>query len=179
MNTVIDQTREDIAKLFKGIGVEVGVANGDFAEIILANPKVTGLFGVDLYEPHKGYQDYTRGTTFNNMRKNSAEKLKHFGQRHAFIYKFSMDAVKDFANNSLDFVYIDANHSYKTVFEDITEWAKRVRPGGVIAGDDYTPSIKPNNGVIRAVNEYAEKNGVTVLFIYKGKEPVNWMFYKP
>ena len=48
-----------------------------------------------------------------------------------------MDAVKDFADESLDFVYIDANHEFKYVTEDIFEWSKKVRKGGAIAGHDY------------------------------------------
>jgi len=48
-----------------------------------------------------------------------------------------MDAVKDFKNESIDFVYIDGNHGFKFVTEDICEWSKKVRKGGVIAGHDY------------------------------------------
>src|ERR1039458_5247335 len=113
--TNLESNRHDLAKLFYGIGVEVGVADGDFAVTILNNTNVTLLHGVDPYEPHRGYTDYTRGTTFNNMRKHSIEQLKPFGGRHGFIYAYSMDAVKDFEDNSLNFCYIDADHSYKTV----------------------------------------------------------------
>jgi SAM-dependent methyltransferase len=60
----------------------------------------------------------------------------------------SMDAVKTYAENSLDFVLIDGSHEYEDVVDDITEWLKRVKPGGTLAGDDYKWE-----GVKRAVNE--------------------------
>ena len=48
-----------------------------------------------------------------------------------------MEAVKDFEDGSLDFVYIDGNHDFLHATEDIWWWAKKVRNGGVIAGHDY------------------------------------------
>jgi len=41
------------------------------------------------------------------------------------IKKYSMDAVKDFADGSLDFIYIDGNHNYPHVVEDLCFWAKK------------------------------------------------------
>jgi glycosyltransferase involved in cell wall biosynthesis len=48
-----------------------------------------------------------------------------------------MQAVTDFADESLDFVYIDGNHQLKYVVEDIVEWTKKIKKGGIIAGHDY------------------------------------------
>lgn len=169
--TQLNSDRQALAEMFYGIGVEVGVANGDFATKILTHNLVNLLYGVDPYEPHQGYTDYTRGTTFNNMRKNSIEQLKPFGARHAFIYRYSMDAVKDFADDSLDFVYIDANHHYDQVMEDITEWTKKVKKGGFVAGDDYIKEVE------QAVLEYCEANG-KYLNVFNGSTPKQWMFVK-
>ena len=60
--------------------------------------------------------------------------------RYTFVQKFSMDAVKDFEDNSLDFVYIDANHDFRHVTEDVEEWNKKVKPGGILYGHDYATS---------------------------------------
>jgi predicted O-methyltransferase YrrM len=60
----------------------------------------------------------------------------------------SLDAVKQYADNSLDFVLIDGSHAYEDVHADITEWMKKLKPGALIAGDDYEwPGVK------QAVNE--------------------------
>jgi hypothetical protein len=52
-----------------------------------------------------------------------------------------MDAVKDFKDESLDFAFIDGNHSFEYVINDIAEWSKKVRVGGIISGHDYWNSI--------------------------------------
>jgi hypothetical protein len=63
----------------------------------------------------------------------------------------SLNAKDSFINNSLDFVMLDAGHSYQDVSNDINAWFYKVKPGGIIAGDDY---IKEFKGVVNAVDEY-------------------------
>jgi len=48
-----------------------------------------------------------------------------------------MEAVEDFEDESLDFVYIDANHEFRYIAEDLCEWTKKVKKGGIVSGDDY------------------------------------------
>lgn len=62
----------------------------------------------------------------------------------------SIDASLMFADKSLDFVFIDASHEYAHVLLDIDAWLPKVKPGGILAGHDYTPSWP---GVVKAVNE--------------------------
>lgn len=60
----------------------------------------------------------------------------------------SMEAVKLYDDNSLDFVLIDGSHAYADVHNDITHWLAKLKPGAMIAGDDYEwPGVK------QAVNE--------------------------
>jgi predicted O-methyltransferase YrrM len=60
------------------------------------------------------------------------------------------EAAGLFKDESLDAVFIDADHSYEAVKMDIQNWMPKVRRGGILAGHDYN-SAWP--GVIRAVNE--------------------------
>ena len=53
------------------------------------------------------------------------------------IKKTSMEALDDFKDESLDFVYIDGNHKIKYIVEDIFEWYRKIKKGGVISGHDY------------------------------------------
>lgn len=79
----------------------------------------------------------------------------------------SMDAVKQYKDNSLDFVLIDGSHEYEDVVNDITEWLKRVKPGCMLAGDDYEwPGVK------RAVQEL-----LPTADIIHG--PGLWIYMKP
>ncbi|CAB5214502.1 Methyltransferase domain containing protein [uncultured Caudovirales phage] len=65
----------------------------------------------------------------------------------------SVEAAKLYADASLDFVYIDADHEYEGILADIKAWLPKVKPnGGVIAGDDYGHA-QGSEGVQRAVRE--------------------------
>ena len=63
----------------------------------------------------------------------------------------SLEASKLYLDRSIDFVFIDADHSYESVRADIAAWFPKVKRGGVIAGDDYGGAWY---GVKRAVDEY-------------------------
>jgi predicted O-methyltransferase YrrM len=55
----------------------------------------------------------------------------------------SMAAVEQYADNSLDFVLIDGSHEYEDVVNDITKWLQKVKPGSMLAGDDWAwPGVK-------------------------------------
>jgi predicted O-methyltransferase YrrM len=66
------------------------------------------------------------------------------------LKKDSIEAANDFANQSLDLVFIDASHDYENVKKDIAAWLPKVKVGGILAGDDYHPTW---NGVVKAVDE--------------------------
>lgn len=54
-----------------------------------------------------------------------------------------MEAAKLFKDESLNFVYIDGDHAYESVREDIEAWYPKISPNGIIAGDDYGwPGVK-------------------------------------
>lgn len=62
----------------------------------------------------------------------------------------SFDRAKDFADKSIDFCFIDANHTYDFVRRDIAAYLPKMKPGGIIAGHDYNLC---HPGVMQAVNE--------------------------
>lgn len=133
-------SRDDLPQFFVDMGFKVGAEIGVYkAEYTVKLCRV----GLKMYavDPWQAYEEY-------NYPKRDFQKRQDFLFGHAqrvlapypdvvFVRKFSMDAVKDFADGSLDFVYIDANHSFKHVTEDICEWSKKVRKGGVISGHDF------------------------------------------
>jgi predicted O-methyltransferase YrrM len=87
--------------------------------------------------------------------------VKRMKYCNAVIMKMaSMDAVKKFQNGELDFVYIDANHDYEYAIQDITEWSKKVRVGGMVSGHDYDPTW----GVKKAVDEYVTENNIECFY---------------
>ena len=64
----------------------------------------------------------------------------------------SYNSAKLFRNSSIDYMMIDAGHTYDDVKSDINIWYNKIKPGGIISGDDYGTNIF--EGVTRAVNEY-------------------------
>ncbi|MHA1380659.1 MAG: glycosyltransferase [Candidatus Helarchaeota archaeon] len=135
------------------IGAEIGVARGQNAENILSIKCIEKLYGVDPYVNIKGYHDpmNLKQPEFEKMYNEVIKKLSKFGGKYTHVRKFSHQAIKDVPDN-LDFVYIDADHSYRGVWNDLCNWSKKVRVGGIIAGHAYAHSNFP--GVKKAVDEF-------------------------
>lgn len=124
-----------------GIFVEVGTWTGNFSAKLLENTNCAKLYCVD---PYKHFNDDVYPDAINNLTQKDFDQvfestrrsLERFGDRVEFIRACSADAVKLFADESLDFVYIDGNHDYKFVEEDIRLWYPKVKVGGYLCGDD-------------------------------------------
>ena len=91
--------------------------------------------------------------------------------RVLIIREGSAEALEYVADNSLDFVYIDANHDFPNFTFDIHNWSKKVREGGIISGHDYANfSYKKHNHVKRALDAYARCYRMQPLFIVGSKD---------
>lgn len=73
------------------------------------------------------------------------------------IRKSSIEASKQYDDNSLDFVFLDASHEYNDVIEDINAWLPKLKIGGTLAGHDYG-----RHDVNKAVNDYFKNNEFSV-----------------
>ena len=93
------------------------------------------------------------------------------------LRKFSMDALDDFEDDCLDFVYIDANHGFDYVMSDILGWVKKVKKGGIIAGHDYVRSVKGKE-VKDAVDVYVKCHELHLHVIEDKDEGASWWFRK-
>lgn len=173
------------------IGVEVGVAAGEYSEVICrANPQMK-VYGIDPYAPQAGYRDYKRQSTFKRFHEEAKARLATCNN-YEFRNIPSMEALTEFADESLDFVYIDANHQEPFVTQDITEWSKKVRPGGILAGHDYSKprskdDMSPHHDVMQAVHFYTTQRNIRPWFVLgswkfrKGEvrdNPRSWMWVK-
>lgn len=129
-----EATRDDLAKFIydRGgrVGAEIGVDRGEYGKVLCE----AGLevFGVDCWE---NYFDYKRPGKYRSNMDVALETLK--GLNYHIIKKYSMDALNDVDDLSLDFVYIDANHTLPYVCQDIFGWERKVKKGGIVSGHDY------------------------------------------
>jgi predicted O-methyltransferase YrrM len=87
--------------------------------------------------------------------------LNNMGKRNFIAIKEDgVKASKTFADKSCDVVFIDMEHTYNAVKNDINAWLPKVKTGGYIAGHDYTNLWQ---GVVDAVNETFDKNSIIVM----------------
>ncbi|HUS89913.1 MAG TPA: class I SAM-dependent methyltransferase [Desulfosporosinus sp.] len=164
-------TRDDMARLFGELGyktgAEIGVREGKFSETLCkSNPDVK-LYCIDLWRP---YEEYVCSPQFANHDKNYDRAKKRLSQYNCeFIPKSSTDAVKDFADNSLDFIYIDANHKFEYVVADLAAWYPKVRNGGIISGHDYKKFMTqhPTIGVKQAVDGFCSAYQIIPYYIFQ------------
>jgi len=132
-----DCGRNDLPEFFKEmgykVGVEVGTWNSEYGKTLCDGG--LKVYGIDPYIYYKDCTLYGEQEYFNKAFEIAKKTLKD--SDYTMIRKTSMEALKDFEDGSLDFVYIDGNHGFKYVTEDIYEWSKKVKKGGVISGHDY------------------------------------------
>lgn len=121
-----------------GTAVEVGVAEGKFAASFL--PLWSGRYVmVDRWQHIDGYDDVMNGPDAEHeLRYRQAMDVANaFPGRVEVCRMDSAAAAALFPDRSLDFVYIDGDHSYEGCRRDIVAWAPKIRAGGVLAGHDY------------------------------------------
>jgi len=184
----LDCKRNDIAHLFKHlgfkVGAEIGVDRGYYSKTLCqANPGVK-LYCIDPWEVYEQYVDIRSQAQIESNYLHTQRLLKPYDC--TIIKKTSREAVKDFAPSSLDFVYIDGNHKFEYVKEDLDLWSKVVRKGGIVSGHDYKPQRRgrtsagkmPIVGVGQAVDLYVEENNIKTLFLTVRKGDSSWFFVK-
>lgn len=137
--------------------VEVGVWEGDLSALLY--PLADQLILVDPWSvgwnrfPHQSeIYECTMGLPFKNQNELDLMYQQVTAQfpKAVVLRMSSVEAAKSIPDHSVDFVYIDAVHTYEHCKADILAWLPKIRPGGMIAGDDY---YKPHNAVSRAVDE--------------------------
>ena len=136
-----DSNRDDfpefLVEMGCKIGAEIGVLEGEFTEVLCkAGLK---MYAVDPWL--KRYNRYRRHPRENmeDTYQRAKDRLSNYDC--TMIRKFSREALLDFEDGSLDFVFIDGNHSLPYIVEDIWGWNLKVKRGGIVSGHDYVTLI--------------------------------------
>lgn len=165
--------RDELAVLLNrrrllGVGVEIGVKEGEFSEMLLRLWKGRSLISIDPWQaaPQEEYVDIANveQAQHDAFMATAQARLAGFGERSTIWRLTSTEAAPKVLGHSLDFAYIDARHDYESVLEDLADWFGKVRPGGVIAGHDYVDGDFPEGrfGVRSAVDEFFGRRGLPV-----------------
>lgn len=138
----------------RSVGAELGVARGDFSKCILLDAQPRVLHLVDAW------RQQTSGTVMDCLRSDEVHD-KRYRETLAKIAKWkgdtvvkvhrmqTVDAAKRLQDGELDWVYIDADHSFDGVYGDLNAWWPKVRAGGVISGHDFLPTYHGQRAGIR------------------------------
>jgi hypothetical protein len=176
------KNRNELFKTIRsGVGVEIGVANGENSLAILAQSGLELLYSIDpwsreLNEP----LDAAHTSTVQHYLK-AIQVLRPF-TRSSIIWRLRSDeAVHLFADQCLDFIYIDGSHVYEDVSQDLRIWYPKVKPGGLFCGHDYSGNCP---GVVRAVDQFLRFNNLNFSLteedeIIEGYIIRSWIVRKP
>lgn len=164
--------RKVLANLFKGTGVELGVERGKYSlEILKTCDK---LYCVDLWSSYGDYRTHVSQEEYDAIYEDCKRRLAKYDV--GYIRAESGAASLIVEDESLDFIYIDAAHDKISVLRDLNIWVSKVKKGGIVAGHDYKRT--KNFGVIEALNEYCNKNGIKELTVWTGDSSPSWHFIK-
>ena len=160
-------TREEMVKelIQPGTaGAEVGVYRGGFSRTIYDTCKPAKIFLIDAWEQYKAYEKdslcHTNQT--DNMEATKHNFASEIRAGKAEVIKGYSSLVAKGWSTQLDWLFLDSNHAYEFVLEDLIAWSKHIDEGGVIMCHDFTSrpaALAMGFGVIPAVETFCEKFG--------------------
>ena len=153
------QAEEVIRRLPEGLifGAEIGVFAGKMSKRLLDRRNLV-LYMVDNWKALPRY-----GVTQEMQDENRAKAREVANGGGWILHMDSVEAAGYVANGALDFVFIDADHSYEGVKRDITAWLPKLKMGGLMSGHDYANPGEPcGMEVKKAVDEWAASYGVQI-----------------
>jgi hypothetical protein len=157
--------------------IEVGVYEGENASRMITS-NLGFLYLIDPYKAHINNSIATDTAIYkvtqeemDRAKKLAMERMLPFPGRYIFMELTSEEASKLFEDNSIDYIYIDAIHSYDEVKKDIALWFPKVRVGGVLSGHDYAFGSHTGEtgyrGLMKAVNEFVQEKGLKLYNPYE------------
>ena len=158
--------------------VEVGVWKGDFSRQILniSSPKL--LILVDSWtfdEKVRGCAPQVNGEEplnqhfFDQAKNDTFNKFENIQNVHILDLN-SLDASNNYEDNFFDYIYIDAEHTYKAVTNDLKVWYPKLKKNGILFGDDYYWREEDDTlSLHKAYQEFIVKNNIKKWCVFKSQ----------
>lgn len=150
------------------VGAEIGVYRGGFSRTIFDACAPSKLFLIDAWE---SYAAYAKDSLCHTNQDDNMQATKN--SFSAEIAAGKIEVIKGYSSmvakgwpTCLDFLFLDSNHAFEFVLEDLIAWSAHIKPGGIIMCHDYTSrpaALEMGFGVIPAVAEFCEKFGWEVV----------------
>jgi hypothetical protein len=137
------------------VGAEIGVRAGDSSELILQIPG-TRLLCIDPWSATPGYGE---SLDYKIIKAEAMRKLSPFGDRATIVECISSEASLLVDEYSLDFAFLDGNHSFPFVLADCLIWWPKIKPGGILCGHDIGIHKPPTHEAKRAVDRFSHNIG--------------------
>ena len=138
------------------MGIALGGLNYALLSGLLREGHDVEYHGIDPFLPNYDNTDkmskLLRGHNSSLWARAILQEMGEFGCKFRLHHKPSILGSADFANNSIDIVFLDGDHSYEGVVFDIKSWLPKVKTGGMLAFDDFSRFFP---GVVRALTEFA------------------------
>ena len=139
--------------------IEIGVEAGENSRNILRELNVNKIYLIDPWEEYEDYSDSETERTQNKITETlnrCKRNLKKWKDKVVYVREYSSKAADKVP--MADFIYIDGNHEYDYVMEDLKKYYPKVKQGGIIAGHDIC--WQRGNAVIDAVRDFCEENNL-------------------
>jgi hypothetical protein len=126
-------------------GAELGLWEGRTISYLLGSCPGLSMIGVDLWQmqpDNPGPEGY-EGWDHDKHERTARQRLRMFGDRARIIKALTVEAAREVEDASLDFVFVDADHSEAGCRADIAAWLPKIKPTGWIAGHDINwPGVR-------------------------------------
>lgn len=128
------RNREDITSLLKpgSIGIELGVAEGEFSEKLLGTSTLEHLYSIDMWAGDSNHD--------TEQYKRALQRLDPYRKRNSVLKMRFDEALDLFPDDYFDFIYIDGYaHTGEEQGQTFRDWFPKLKSGGIFSGDDYDP----------------------------------------
>jgi hypothetical protein len=147
-----------IAKLGDGVvGCELGVSRAyNLCQILEYCSNIAKMYAIDPYLPYQDWWGFVSESSIQNDKHEALNNLNSIEQSNKveFLEMTSTEASSKIEDSSLDFIFIDGDHSYERAYEDFCNYYPKVKSGGLFAGHDYSLT-----GVNQALRQFLPENG--------------------
>jgi hypothetical protein len=151
-----------------GVGAELGVHKGHFTPTLMRELEPAQMYVVDPWYLLGARWEWAAGdkSTVNALRRvlNVLRTQLEAGVA-TIVIADDRTFLRGLEDSTLDWVYVDTSHEYQHTREELKLLLRKVKPGGIIAGDDWQSSESHrHHGVCRAVSESVTAGDLTLLF---------------
>lgn len=153
-------------------GCELGVCKGfTLRHFLDLAPEITKVYAIDSWTPYMDWWGPVTQSMVDNWREYAMKLLNPYMNRIEILEMDATLAASYIPDQSLDYIFIDGDHSYEAVVRDLDNYWNKVRLGGIFSGHDWhLPAVN------QAVNEFRHKNNITSEIRFT--ESNVWFWYK-